>query len=135
MAKLRFVWIIHTTSTVANADSDSNLRLELDVGNPVATNLFFQFDADEMQSGETKQQRFTLPSSTLINMNIFGPSRIFINISGNDAWLPSSIWAIGEDVNGDRKLLAGVPNWPTSVANGWFSTDLTEGQPRRSLAT
>lgn len=143
MATLRFLWIIHTTSTRANADTDDPFRLEVrerTTPPPGGSWRFLPFpdlpSPDEKQQGVTEQYRFDLTAETghlSIDMDTLTPDGIAVTIRGVDAWLPSSIWAIGEDVNGARRLLAGVPNWPTSVSRGWFSEDPTEGRMTRSL--
>jgi hypothetical protein len=140
MATLRFLWVIHTTSTQENADTEESFRLEIradDAPSPTGTTVFLRFpdlpSSDEKERGVTEQYMFDLRGQG-INMESLKPADISITIGGSDAWLPSSIWVIGEDEGSNHRLIAGVPNWPTSVRDGWFSTDRAEGRPTRSLA-
>ena len=136
MARLRFLWIIHTTSTSANADTESAFRLVLPISD--GTTVGFPFpnlpSPDERERGVTEQYMFDFRNiQDEFLMEFLQADDISIRILGSDAWLPSSIWAIGEDINSNRRLLAGVPNWPTTIERGWFSTDTSEGRPIRSL--
>ena len=140
MARLSFLWVIVTTANAENADTDSRFQLNVRVPNVpgIATWIRQPFpdipSPDERERNATDQYRFDYRSrSPAIDMTFLDGSEIEIEILGDDAWLPSSIWVIGEDVNGDRRLIAGRPTWPTSVDNGWFSTDTSEGRPRRAL--
>jgi hypothetical protein len=141
MATLRFLWVIHTTSTQANADTENKFRLNLLASPfpfPQGTTVRLPFpdlpSPDERERGVTEEYRFDLSGvEPRINMTFLDAEEISITILGDDAWLPASIWVIGEDVNSTRRLLAGVPNWPTSVSRGWFSTDTSEGRATRSL--
>ena len=136
--RLSYIWIIHTTSQIQNADTEDKFRL--DIAHPTIPQellLSLPFpdlpSPDERERGVTEQYKFDLTvAEGSINTDL-AASDIRITILGNDAWLPDSVWAIGEDVHGIRGLLAGVPNWPTGVHTGWFSTDLSEGAPTRSL--
>jgi hypothetical protein len=87
---------------------------------------------DEKERGRTEQHRFDFQGTNL-DMSLVEGRNIFISILGDDAWLPSSIWAIGEDVNGTIRLLAARPRWPTSELRGWFSREPGEGRATRSL--
>ncbi|BCW67339.1 hypothetical protein NicSoilB4_21020 [Arthrobacter sp. NicSoilB4] len=142
MAMLKTLWIIHTTAietpavtrpgfptipgTGANAGTDDKFDLLLN-------NRRFRFpdlpDPDEREPGKTEEYEFDVQSARVDMDNVSG-RYIVIEILGNDAWLPSSIWAIGEDVNGDSKVLAHVPKWPV---DRYWSRDSREGQPRRRL--
>jgi hypothetical protein len=141
MARLSFVWIIHTTSTRADADTDDAFRLSVRASPfplPPGTWVRVGFpdlpSPDERERGATEQYRFDFRSrEPAIDMALLDGADMEIEILGSDAWLPSSIWAIGQDVNGTRKLIAAHPSWPTSISNGWFSTDLSEGRPTRRL--
>lgn len=141
MATLRFLWVIHTTSTRENADTEDRFSLNLRVSDfpiPQGTTVTLPFpdlpSPDEKERGVTEQYLFDLRNQEpRINMAFLDAEDISITIQGRDAWLPASIWVIGEDVNSTRRLLAGVPNWPTSVSRGWFSADTSEGRPTRSL--
>jgi hypothetical protein len=141
MATLRYLWVIHTTSTQENADTDAKFRLGLRASPfpiPEGTTLSLPFpdlpSSDEKERGVTEQYMFDLrPHELKINMALLDPEDVTITIEEDDAWLPASIWVIGEDVHSTRRLIAGVPNWPTSVNRGWFSKDHTEGRRTRSL--
>ena len=140
MAELRNLWIIVTTSMQQDADTDDGFALDLRVSPfpaPNGTSVRIPFpdlpSSDERERGATDQYLFKPRHSSPINMDFVDGDDISITILGDDAWLPSSIWAIGEDANGTRRLIAGEPDWPTSVSRGWFSTDPAEGRATRSL--
>lgn len=67
-----------------------------------------------------------------LSVDMFGLNdrHFCLEILGDDAWLPDSIWVIGEDVQTNRELLVAVPRWPESP---WFSTDASEGRRSRCL--
>jgi hypothetical protein len=133
MATLRYVWVIHTTSTAANAGTDEGFELIIrSQVNPqaiVGTRRYPDLPHDERERGRTDQYRFDVRD---LGVDMFGlnEDNFCIRILGDDAWLPASIWIIGQDVQGARRLLAGVPTWPDDL---WFSTDASEGEATRCL--
>jgi hypothetical protein len=52
-------------------------------------------------------------------------------MGSTDAWLPSSVWVIGQAEDGELRLLAGVPHWPSNL---WFSADASEGKTEYKLS-
>ena len=135
MAKLRFLYVIHTTANVEDAGTDAGFDLVVfSQVNPEAELGEFRFPdlpADERERGRTDEYRFDV-SSLDVNMFGQGPDTLAIRMRSDDAnWLPSTIWVIGEDVEGTRELLVGLPNWPSSL---WWSTDASEGERFRRLS-
>jgi hypothetical protein len=64
-------------------------------------------------------------------MELLGPDDFELLTRGSDAWLPSSIWIIGQDVSGNRSLLVGIPRWPSDKM---FSRNASEGKERYKLS-
>lgn len=133
MARLKYLWVIHTTSAADNADTEDTFSLQVrtPVNNQavIAQLVFPDLPHDERERGRTDQYRFDMRP---FNVDMFGfrEANFSIITGGSDAWLPASIWVIGQDVEGTRRLLASVPQWPSS---GWFSRDDAEGRSMRAL--
>jgi hypothetical protein len=133
MATLRNLWVIHTTSTEAGADTDDGFQLVIRASNvpyPERARLTFpDLPHDERERGRTDQYRFDV-----LNLNIdmfgLGGNNFCIQTLGSDAWLPASIWVIGRDVTGLQRLLVSLPFWPDNL---WFSKDTSEGREIRCL--
>jgi hypothetical protein len=135
MAATQFVWIIHTTSILEDTDTEDAFSLGLKNVFPNPDfELWLDFPSlshDERERGRTDQYRFNLSQlETPISMEQLNASKFMIRTKGRDAWLPESVWIIGQDVNRNRRLLVGIPFWPSTL---WFSQDESEGQPQRSL--
>jgi hypothetical protein len=133
MATLQTLWVIHTTSNVADSDTDEGFELvirgTINPGAIAARIRFPNLPHDERERGRTDEYRFQLLK---FDINMFGlsESEFCIRILGDDAWLPASIWIIGQDIVGRRELLASIPNWPADLK---FSTDESEGKAMRCL--
>jgi hypothetical protein len=101
MARLRFLYVIHTTADVTDADTDGNFELVVfSPVNPQAEIGEFGFPDrphDERERGRTDRYRLNVSS---LNMDMFHvrPEILAIRTGSDDAWLPSSIWVIAEDV-------------------------------------
>lgn len=135
VATTHFIWVIHTTSVLDDADTEDGFSLGLTRVFPNPDfELWLDFPSlphDERERGRTDQYRFNLSQNeTQIPMELLDPSKFMILTKGRDAWLPESIWIIGQDVNRARRLLVGIPFWPSTL---WFSQDESEGRPQRSL--
>jgi hypothetical protein len=133
MARLKYLWVILTTSTVDNADTEdgSELRVRSPI-NPNATLARMRFPDlphDERERGQSDQYRFDMRPFD-VDMFGFRERHFSIITLGSDAWLPASVWIIGQDVEGTRELLASVPQWPN---NRWFSRDSSEGQAEYAM--
>ena len=133
MAKLRTLWVIHTTANVANADTEDQFDLVIRASPNPNFEARFHFpnlpNPDERERARTDEYRFNVESIDA-NMELVDGNDMAIETLGSDAWLPSTVWVIGEDVAGQRKLLVGIPKWPS---NRWWSKDTSEGQPSRLL--
>jgi hypothetical protein len=135
MARLDHFWVIHTTSTQDDADTEDGFRLGLRFTQPnpefVIWLDFPDLSHDEREKGRTDQYRFNIvESETPIAMELLQARNFIIATKGSDAWLPDSIWIIGQDVNRARRLLVGIPRWPTDLR---FSKDASEGRELHSL--
>lgn len=133
MTALRYLWVIHTTSADENAGTDEGFQLRiLSQINPNAVVAEFEFpdlQHDERERGRTDEYRFDV-SELEIDMVGLDEDNFCVEILGDDAWLPHSIWIIGQDVEGTRQLLASVPEWPKDLL---FSTDEAEGEASHCL--
>lgn len=134
MAKIRTLWVIVTTADVPDADTEDKFDLVISgfAPNPQSVKRF-PFpnlpNPDERERARTDEYRFDVRSLDS-EIDLLDGGNIAIEILGNDAWLPSTIWVIGEDASANRRLLAGIPRWPN---NQWWSKDLSEGKPSRPL--
>jgi hypothetical protein len=134
MAKARRLWVILTTANVTDADTDDKFDLVIDGVSP-NPNFAWRFhfpdlpNPDERERARTDEYRFTVESINT-QLEFIQGRDIVIQTLGRDAWLPSSIWVIGEDVQGARRLIAGFPSWPS---NRWWSNDSSEGEASRRL--
>lgn len=133
MAKLKTMWVIVTTANVQGADTDDAFDLLVRASpNPNFVGRFRFPDLpnpDERQRARTDEYQFNVEELDA-PLNLVDGDNIEIEILGSDAWLPSSIWVIGEDVDGNRKLIVGIPQWPS---NRWWSKDTSEGKPSYHL--
>ena len=133
MARLRRLWVIHTTADVANADTEDLFDLVIDhFPNPEFVRLRHFPDLpnpDERERARTDEYQFDIESLHADSSDLTA-DKLRIQIRGNDAWLPSTLWVIGEDVHGTNHLIAGFPSWPS---NRWWSKDSSEGQASRRL--
>lgn len=135
MAQLRYLWVVHTTSTAENADTEDAFTLVIySPINPqaeVGSLSFPDLPHDERERGRTDQYRFDMRRED-VEVNMFGLSEgeFALQTNGRDAWLPASIWIIGQDIRGVRSLLVDLPNWPNDL---WFSRDSSEGAGLRRL--
>jgi hypothetical protein len=129
VANVRFLWVIHTTADVDNADADVPFDLVYYGGIEANQKLgTFRFP-DEKERARTDEYKFDV-SSLNVDMSDVTGHNLEIEILADDSWLPSTIWVIGEDVEGKRELLVGIPNWLSSV---WWSTNTSVGRRKRRL--
>jgi len=133
MARLRRLWVIHTTADVANADTEDLFDLVIDhFPNPEFVRLRHFPDLpnpDERERARTDEYSFDIESLDIDSSELHA-NNLSIEILGNDAWLPSTLWVIGEDVHGTNHLIAGFPSWPS---NRWWSKDPSVRQESRRL--
>src|SRR5688572_19321570 len=124
MAMLRFLYVIHTTANIADADTEGEFDLVVfSQLNPQVEIGRFKFpdlpNPDERERARTDEYKFDVSSLNVDMFNV-GRQTLAIRTRSDDAWLPSSIWVIAEDVQGNRELKVALPNWPNSL---WWSTD------------
>jgi len=133
MARLRRLWVIHTTADVANADTEVPFDLLIDhlPGQSFAERRGFPDlpNPDERECARTDEYQFDIESLHADSSDLTA-DKLRIQIRGNDAWLPSTLWVIGEDVHGTNHLIAGFPSWPS---NRWWSKDPSVRQESRRL--
>ena len=122
MAILERVWVTHTTSTDAEANTGAAFSLEISGNNQVANLDFPDLPHDERERGRTDQYEFDLRNWEIDHEDVL-PGNVRLTIRGGEggnAWLPQSIWVMGRTVDGQYHLLVARPDWP---ATAWFSTD------------
>jgi hypothetical protein len=136
MARVRFLWVIHTTADVDNADADVAFDLVYYTGTkfpPEIERGRFRFpdlpNPDEKERARTDEYKFDV-SSLNVDMSRVTGRHLAIGILADDSWLPSTIWVIGEEVGGNRELLVALPNWPNTL---WWSTNASVGERERRL--
>ncbi len=129
MAILERIWVIKTTSTKNNAETDEEFSLEIQSQGQIQTLKFPDLSHNEREKGRTDEYEFDLRNYEFDDEQLM-PGEIRLLIHGNNAWLPQSIWIIGKNVEGNFKLIVARPDWPE---NAWFSTDSSEGQTSRPL--
>lgn len=138
MARLRFLWVIHTTANQSAADTNELFRLVLrDPLTPGETVIlpFPGLPHNERELGRTDEYVFDMQEADRrVDMDALRPEHIGMTIRGGDAWLPRSVWVIGQDDDNRRRLLVAQPDWPPQ---GWFSTQTSDAngqaQPTRFL--
>ncbi len=136
MPRLQFLWVIHTTSNEQNANTNEIFRVIIrDPFNQRETVLPFpSLPHNERERGRTDEYLFNLEEQGFIEMEALNADDIGMEILGGNAWLPRSIWVIGQDIQGGRRLLVAQPTWPPE---NWFSTETSDvgglAQPKRFL--
>jgi hypothetical protein len=128
MAKLETIWVIHTTSTAKDADTDDKFEVWLPAGgkkgdSPGEFLRTPNLPHDERERGRTDQYEFDVRKLGIDHTEARGNVRLAT--LGSDGWLPSSIWVIGRTVDGKHHILAARPRWRS---RDWFSTDSSEGK-------
>lgn len=128
MAKLNEIWLIQRTARENNSDTDDIFLLEMQSGGERAEFRLAGLPHDEREQGRTDQYRFDVRDFEFDD-EVLQPGDIRITATGEDAWLPSSFWVIGRNVNDGFTLLVARPNWPQT---GWFSANPSDvnGQAR-----
>jgi hypothetical protein len=124
MAILERIWVVHTTSTADDAETDSGITLEIQSGAQRMSKVLPDLPHDERERGRTDEYELDLRDFQF-DTDVLQPGDFRFTIRGDDAWLPESIWVIGRTVNGDFELLIARPYWPGTA---WFSSDSHEGQ-------
>jgi hypothetical protein len=135
MANLDEFWLIQTTSTAEDADTEDTFSLGVLFTQPNPQfEIWLDFPSkpyDLRERGRTDEFRFNInQNETRIPMDLLGPRNFVVATNGSDKWLPASFWVIGQDVEHKRRLLVGIPRWPSNL---WFSRDPSEGKERHSL--
>jgi hypothetical protein len=83
---------------------------------------------DEREPGRTDLYRFRdVPA---VEVDDIEPAQFKIVAAGDDAWLPSSIFILGES-DGQFQVLVGIKKWPDE---GWFSTQASDANGRAEKA-
>ena len=132
MARLRKLWITHTTADVADAGTDDKVFLHLPRGGKVDDVVghvikFPDPPHDERERNRTDEYEIDVSmlrvdESDLLPLN---SGSIQISIDGSDAWLPKTLRVVGETETGKRVLLVHIPRWPS---NRKFSDGSNEGR-------
>jgi hypothetical protein len=128
---LETIWVIHTTSPEDNTGTDDDFELIIQSEGQMATFRFPDLDYDDRTSGQADQYSFDL-SNFQFHDNQIGPGDIRLRTLGSEYWVMQSIFVIGENSNGEFKLLVARPNWPRHAI---FSQDANEGLSEWRLDT
>jgi hypothetical protein len=125
MPTVQTIWVVHTTSTRTNADTDGGFTLIINgiSGDQVAALQFPDLPHDERERGRTDEYRFADLSRFRILSESIDDNTFCIRARSDDAWLPKTVWIIGQTEEGDYTLLAGDGSWPTDQ---WFSTQASD---------
>ncbi len=121
------IFLIHKTSDRTDAGTDADVKLYID---DVSFDVYDIPDWDERETGDTDMYPINI-NDTKVDTRLI--RKVELEVTGNgadDAWLPDSIWLIGETVENEYILIAGENAWPE---NAWFSTEADEGQPKYEL--
>jgi hypothetical protein len=82
---------------------------------------------DERERGQTGCHELKLSEEDGLDDTQLKEILLQIHDSDN-AWMPESIWVIGENVDGDCKLLSAHPNW-----HSWFDPESRPGYTLRLI--
>jgi hypothetical protein len=125
MATINNVWLLVQNTT--GQDHGSNNQLELTfvtAGKDVELDTSRATAVSPSPSAAGGAYQFAWNSGQWSGVIDRGDiSEITLEIEGNDAWLPASIWVLVETENGYSVMVA-QPEWPDE---GWFSTDPNDG--------
>lgn len=118
MARLRRVIVTHTTADVPNANTGAHFDLQLFKDGALRWQEEFpDHPYDERERGRTDQYEFNILQADLDTEDAY---RIRMKMkTTSNAWLPKSIWAIGETEFGEWVVLAANPNW-NFASDRWF---------------
>jgi hypothetical protein len=100
MARLRRLWVIHTTANVANADTENRFDLVIDHSFPnpnFEARLHFPDlpNPDERARERARTDEYPFDVESLaISASLLSGDDLRIEILGNDAWLPSTLWSL-----------------------------------------
>ena len=131
MATLRRLYAILTTDPVrTDAKSDSRMRLVFDNGTIKREFELGGQPHDEREPGRTDLYRLEFSQQSNVEMDDIVPTDFKIVAAGEDAWLPSSIFILGEG-SGQFKVLVANEEWPDE---GWFSTQTSDANGRAEKA-
>ena len=114
MAKLKRIYVVLNTSVAKYADTDAGFELIASRSrNNSWKQSFPDLPHDEREKNRTDYYEFNVQGK-----GIEENTKLSIRMtSSDDAWLPSSIWVIGETENNSLLILAGYPRWPRDK---WF---------------
>ncbi len=130
MAVLDTVYVIHTTSTAPQSDTDDGFVLRIpatgkqDTADGFIAKLDFPSQPhDNRERGRTDYYEFDVRGLGVEHEEARG--RFEIETKGKDAWRPSSIWILGKLRNGRFRILGASPDWPSGNK---FSRESGEGR-------
>ncbi len=126
MAILERVWLIHTTSTEPDADTEDGGQLEIQTATERATREAPGLPHNERERDRTDEYEFDFRGEN-IDVDDIRPGGIRYTTFGSNAWLPRGFWVIGRTEDDEFHVLVGRPDWPR---DGWFSTDRRDADGR-----
>lgn len=119
MAKLKELFVVHTTKNVADANTDADFALDIEMFGIEPVRLPFpDLPYNERERGRTDFYRFDVSRKGLYTERSLRIRMTMLN--STDGWLPESLFLIGNTELGESLVLAAYPDWPD---NEWFDTN------------
>ena len=136
MARLKRIFINHTTADVETAGTDSAFQLQIVTSGEDILKRFPDLPSpDERERNHTNEYDFPLnvepdedEEEEVVDTDDENFRLIIRVLDVEDPWLPSRIWALGETLNGEIMLLGAHPEWE----GGWF--DRSEGLEEHTIS-
>jgi hypothetical protein len=120
---IRRVLLVIYTSRQDNADTDSDVQLQIAAGGSIVLTHKMTHSF-----GRGKAHLEFVDVDTPFTRNDIETDGIDLSILGADAWLPGAVFLFGVDTASDRPnemvTLVALPGWDL----GWLSTDASEGK-------
>ncbi len=129
MAIVDTVYVVHTTSTLKDSETDASFELlipatgKIDPIDGFLRKKFPKQPHDNREKGRTDYYEFDVRGLGVDHKLSRGEFRI--ETKGSDAWRPSSIWILGKIRNGQYRILGASPRWPSKSC---FSTKASKGK-------
>jgi hypothetical protein len=111
MVRLKRIFVIHTTATDEDAESDAGFQIQVVAEAGDFIRPFPDLPHDDRERGRTDQHEFVIPNSVVVDT--LDPNfeiRMRMTTS-NDGWHPSSIWVLGATMENQIILLGAYPEW------------------------
>ncbi len=121
MSQLSKIHLIHTTAGSSYSDTDGSISFRISVGGNTHTFPANDLPHDEREKRKTDHYKFDVLS---LNIDDGASINYDLKTTSRDGWLPRSVYVIGQNVDGQCKLLAAKPSW-----SGWLDKDSVTTRP------